>query len=153
MKPMKSLLVVVGAGALTAAPLAAFADPAHCPPGHAKKGWCSDHDDDHRYRGDWDDDDWDDDDWDDDDDDEWDDDDNDRRAFYQQRRAYEEGFRDGVRKGRYLREDADYRVIRDYQRYGYAPPPRGHYYAQVDGEVLLVQAATQLIVQALADQR
>ncbi|WP_022697638.1 RcnB family protein [Euryhalocaulis caribicus] len=131
MKALKPILIVAGAGALLAAPAAAFADPSHCPPGHAKKGWCDrdaryDRDRYDRY---------------------------DRDDYHEERRAYEKGFRDGIREGQYLRDDVDYRVIRDYQRYGYAPPPRGHYYAQVDGEVLLVQAATQLIVQALADQR
>ena len=108
----------------TAAP--AFADPQHCPPGHAKKGWCTPgvdraHDRD-RY--------------------------DDRRD---EQRAYNEGYEAGQRDAiRYNgRSYSDYRVIRDYDRYGLSAPRDGYYYAEVDGDVVMVQLATQLVTQLL----
>lgn len=38
---MKTLAILAASAALFAAPLVAEAAPKHCPPGHAKKGWCS----------------------------------------------------------------------------------------------------------------
>lgn len=69
-------------------------------------------------------------------------------------RAYEEGYRDGQRDarweiGRRLPDDVRYVVVRDYDRYHLRPPPRGHFYAEVDGRILLIQAATQLVLEAL----
>lgn len=69
-------------------------------------------------------------------------------------RDYEEGYRDGQRDasweiGHRLPRDVRYDVIRDYDRYHLRPPPRGHYYVEVDGRILLIQAATQLILEAL----
>lgn len=100
---------------------AAFADPPHCPPGHEKKGWC---DSDKR---DW-------------------------RDVREQREAYrdgyEEGRKDALRYGE--RYYDDYRIIRDYDRYGLNAPPQGHYYARVNDDVVLVAAATQLITQFLS---
>lgn len=106
---------------------AAYADPPHCPPGHAKKGWC-DTERNYDRRDDW-------------------------RAAQEQREAYREGYeegrRDAIRYGdRYY---TDYRRITDYDRYGLSAPPSGHYYAQVDGDMVLVAAATQLITQFLTD--
>jgi Ni/Co efflux regulator RcnB len=40
-------------------------------------------------------------------------------------------------------------VTRDYDRYHLHPPPRGYYYVEVDDRVLLVEAATQLVLEAL----
>ena len=65
-------------------------------------------------------------------------------------RGYRDGQRDAWRAGQRLPRDVNYRVIRDYERHGYGPPPRGHAYYEVDGEVLLIQTATQLIVEALS---
>lgn len=112
-----SLGMIGGTGAV------AFADPPHCPPGHEKKGWCSN--DRYDYR----------------------DDRRDEREAY--RDGYEAGKRDAIRYGdRYY---DDYRRIDDYRRYGLDAPPRGYYYAQVDNdEVVLVAAATQLITQFLS---
>ena len=106
----------VFAFSLVAGTSAAHADPKHCPPGHEKKGWCSNNDG--RY--------------------------GDRRD---EQRAYNEGYRDGKRDAiRYGdRTYTDYEVIRDYSRYGLTPPPDGQYYANLDGDVVLVMAATQLI--------
>lgn len=101
---------------------AAMADPPHCPPGHAKKGQC--------YAG------------------------NDYRA---NDRAYEQGYRDGQRDAEWrlgyrLPDHVRYDVIRDYDRYGFYEPPRGHYYARVDDDYLLVEAATQLVIDVLRRQ-
>ncbi|WP_300378156.1 RcnB family protein [Henriciella sp.] len=135
---MKHLVRNTAFGAIAAAFAAtagapAFADPPHCPPGHAKKGWCGNG-------------------WKADGYDRWRDRDRDRRD---ERRAYEEGYEDGQRdairyNGRYYE---DYRVIRDYDRYGLQPPPRGQYYAEVDGQVMMVELATQLVTQLLAEGR
>lgn len=102
----------------------AAADPKHCPPGHEKKGWCdNDRVRDYRDRDDWYD---------------------DRRD---EQRAYNDGYRDGQRAAiRYGdRSYTNYRVINDYQRYGLRAPPTGQYYAQMDDDIVLVMAATQLI--------
>lgn len=110
----------------TAAP--AFAKPPHCPPGHAKKGWCSAYDHRDRHHDRW------------DRHDAWDDRRDEARAW---RDGYEEGRRDAIRyNGRTYTE---YTVIRDYDRHGLRPPPRGHYYAEVDGDILMVQLATSLV--------
>lgn len=119
--------VVATAFAASAAP--AFADPPHCPPGHAKKGWCGPG-------------------WKADGYDQW----RDRRD---EQRAYQEGYEDGQRdairyNGRYY---DDYRVIRDYDRYGLQPPPQGYYYAEADGNVMMVQLATQLVTELLSNRR
>lgn len=113
--------------ALIAAPAAAFADPPHCPPGHAKKGWCGYERDSRHHDG-------------------WDDSRDAARAY---REGYEDGRRDQWRAGQYLPRDIDYRIVRDYERYGYGPPPRGYEYYEVDGEILLIQTATRLIAEAL----
>ena len=106
---------------VTAAP--ANADPKHCPPGHAKKGWCSPDRHHDRYE--------------------------DRRD---EARAYREGYREGRRDAiRYNgRTYTDYRVIDDYGRYGLNQPPNGYYYAEVDGDIMMVQLATQLVTQLLS---
>jgi hypothetical protein len=102
MSMSRHALALIGGAVLLAAPMpvatAAAAQPPHCPPGHAMKGWCSP---------------------------------------------------GHARDARHSR-DVNYRVIRDWERYGYGPPPRGHAYYEVDGEVLLIQTATQLIVEALS---
>ena len=38
---MRKFTILAAAAMLLSAPLAAEAGPKHCPPGHAKKGWCS----------------------------------------------------------------------------------------------------------------
>lgn len=119
MKPLKILVLSVLASGYCTS--AAIAQP-HCPPGQAKKGNCERWYDDKYYRSD--------------------------------DRAYEEGYRDGRRDerweiGRRLPDDVRYVVVRDYDRYHLSAPPRGHYYAEVDGRILLIQAATQLVLEAL----
>lgn len=124
-----SAMGAVAAAFAASAGAPAFADPPHCPPGHAKKGWCGPG---WKARGydDW----------------------RDRRD---EQRAYDEGYEDGQRdairyNGRYY---DDYRVIRDYDRYGLNPPPNGYYYAEVDGDVMMVQLATQLVTELLSNGR
>ncbi|MAK63084.1 MAG: hypothetical protein CMK09_19110 [Ponticaulis sp.] len=121
---MTPIVKIFTSGAITAillsgASLPATAEPPHCPPGHEKKGWCS----------------------------------NDRVRHYDhddrrdEQRAYDQGYKDGQRDAiRYGDRYYDnYRVIRDYDRYGLTPPPQGQYYAQMDDDIVLVMAATQLI--------
>ena len=113
----------------TAGAPAASADPKHCPPGHAKKGWCSPHADRWDKRAY---------------EDRWDDRRDKARAY---REGYREGRRDAIRyNGEYY---TDYRVIDDYGRYDLAPPPAGYYYAERDGDIMMVQLATQLVTQLL----
>lgn len=122
MTPLKTI-VIAALVACTGAG-AAFAQPGFCPPGQAKKGNCGWYDD--KY---------------------W-------RDYRAEDRAYEQGYREGRRDahweiGRPLPRDTRYVVIRDYDRYHLRAPPRGHYYAEVDGRVLLIAAATSIIVDAL----
>lgn len=134
---MKRMMKYTGLGAVAAAfalsaATPAFAKPPHCPPGHAKKGWCGPG-------------------WKADGYDKWRDRDHDRRD---EQRAYNEGYEDGQRdairyNGRYY---DDYTVIRDYDRYGLDRPPNGYYYAEVDGDVMMVQLATQLVTQLLSNR-
>jgi Ni/Co efflux regulator RcnB len=123
MTPLKTL-VIAAVVACTGAG-AAFAQPGFCPPGQAKKGNCGGYYDDKYWR--------------------------DYRA---EDRAYDQGYREGRRDaqweiGRPLPRDMRYVVIRDYDRYHLRAPPRGYYYADVDGRILLIAAATSIIVDAL----
>ena len=97
----------------------AFADPPHCPPGHEMQGRC---DNDRR---------------------DWDDSRDDRDEARAYRDGYQEGRRDAIRYGD--RTYSDYRVISDYSRYNLNAPPNGYYYAQMDDDIVLVMAATQII--------
>ena len=123
MTPFKTLVAAAFVASIGAG--AAFADPPHCPPGQAKKGNCVLWYDD----GYW-------------------------RDYRSDDRVYEQGYRDGRRDarweiGRALPRGVDYVVIRDYDRYRLRPPPRGHYYVEVDGRILIIQAATQIVLDAL----
>jgi Ni/Co efflux regulator RcnB len=124
MTPMKTL-VAASFLAFTSAG-AAFADPpGDCPASQATKGSCARWFDD-RY---------------------W-------RAYDVSDLAYEEGFRDGQRVvrweiGRALPLEVRYVVINDYDSYHLSQPPAGHYYAKIGDRVLLVNAATQLVLDAL----
>lgn len=126
---MKNLMRNSAFGAVAAAFIAtaapAFADPPHCPPGHAKKGLCTPAGDRDHYRH--------------------------RDDRRDEQRAYNEGYEAGQRDAiRYNgRSYSDYRVIRDYDRYGLSAPRDGYYYAEVDGDVVMVQLATQLVTQLL----
>lgn len=130
---MKAFICAVFAGSIAVAIApAAIADPQHCPPGHEKQGKCDfgpKYEDrtqsDIFFQ---------------------DDRDSAERAY---RAGYEDGLREGYRAGQRLPRDAQYTIIRDYDRYGLNAPQNGYYYAQVDDEVLLVEAATRVIAQAL----
>lgn len=52
--------------------------------------------------------------------------------------------------GHRLDRGTRYIVVRDYGRYHLRPPPRGYYYADVDGRILLVAAATDIILRAMS---
>lgn len=122
MKNMSIIMAGLAAGlAFASTPQTAAAQPAHCPPGHAMKGWCDTGDGSARFR--------------------------DRND------AYEEGYRDALddlRVGTRLPRDR-YRILsRDsyYDRYGRRLDDR-YYYAEADGERLLIEAATGAIVDML----
>lgn len=132
---LKALFASAAALAFTggiAITMPAAAQPDHCPPGHAKKGWC---DTDYGYYTDR---------------DAWD---RDRERL---RRAYEEGYRDARQDyereawavGQSYEDDPyydDYRVIRDYTRYGLQQPPSGFYYAETRSNILLVDSRTGIV--------
>ncbi len=76
------------------------------------------------------------------------------------RRYYGDGYRDGRRDARHYwrkgdRFDGRYHrhvVVHDYHRYHVPPPRHGHYYARTDnGDLLLIAAATGLVLWALSD--
>lgn len=102
----------------------------------------------------------------------------DRRDYRDHRRAYAKGYYDGWRDdgfrdyrydrsyayvaparrywgpGDYIPRGTRYVVVNDYSRYHLPPPRRGHYYADYgDGDILLVAAATGLVVWALSQNR
>jgi Ni/Co efflux regulator RcnB len=67
---------------------------------------------------------------------------------HREAQAYEQGYRDGQRDAWQVGDRfgrTDYVVIREPDRYGLRRPPQGHYYVRVDEEVLLIEAATQLV--------
>jgi Ni/Co efflux regulator RcnB len=79
-----------------------------------------------------------------------------------ERDAYRDGRHDGRRfedrrdwnryhwnRGDRFDRRAHYVVVNDYRRYHLRAPPRGHYYYRTDaGQILLVAAATGLIISA-----
>jgi Ni/Co efflux regulator RcnB len=101
----------------------------------------------------------------------------DRRDYRDDRRAYTNGYRDGRQydsyrdygydsyayrapvtrywgRGDYIPRGTRYVVVQDYGRYHLPPPRHGHYYADYgNGDVLLVAAATGLVVWALSQNR
>ncbi len=52
-------------------------------------------------------------------------------------------------KGRALPQDVYYRPLSNWGDYDLAPPPYGHVYGSVDGDILLIRAATRLVVDAV----
>lgn len=46
-------------------------------------------------------------------------------------------------------DDSHAVVIHEYNRYGLSAPPPGHRYVRIDGEILLIAAATSVIVDIL----
>ncbi len=102
---------------------AALSGPKHCPPGHAKKGWCTP---------------------------------GTRVAPpYRERPrddAYERGYQDGLLEG-WRRGDMiprrRYRIIDNYDDYGWRRPEPDQYYVVVDGKYYLIKAATGVILDLL----
>ena len=54
-------------------------------------------------------------------------------------------------QGMYVPRYWQYPVVHNYGYYKLPPPRRGHYYADVDGDILLIAAATGLIIWALSE--
>lgn len=135
-----AILAATVAFGLTGLDTTADAGPKHCPPGHAKKGWCEPgvrYDRDRRRDRDFDE--------------------------FRTRRdvqdalddaydaGYREGRRDGFRVGQHL-DRPRYRVLdRDLylDRYGRRLDD-GYYYAEADGRQLLIDAATGVILDILS---
>lgn len=132
---------VVAGLAFVSAPDFAFAEPKHCPPGHAMKGWCKQGQGAFHFR---------------DRDRDYDRDSRSRLGFQDDLDdAYDEGFRDGLREGRYQvgqrLPGGLYDILppeRYYQDYGRRLDDR-YYYADIDGERYLIEAVTGEIVRAL----
>lgn len=124
MTPMKTL-VAAALLAFTSAGAAFAEPPGGCPPGQARQGACAAWFDNQYWR-----------------------------AYDISDLAYEVAFRDGQRVtrweiGRKLPADVRYVVISNYDQQHLSAPPAGHYYAQVDDRVLLIQASTRLVLDAL----
>src|SRR5262245_49021615 len=119
MTPMKTLVAAALLAFASASP--AFAEPpGACPPGQANPASCAAWFDNQYWR-----------------------------AYDVSDLAYEVGVRDGQRVirweiGRKLPREVRYDLISDYDQHHLRAPPAGHYYAQVDDRVLLVQASTSL---------
>jgi Ni/Co efflux regulator RcnB len=90
--------------------------------------------------------------------------DNDRRGpdyryDRSERHAYRDGYQDARRhdgrqwrRGDRFDRHVHHVVVHDYNRYRLPPPRRGEYYARTDtGEILLIAAATGLVVWALSN--
>lgn len=71
------------------------------------------------------------------------------RERWDRRWEHEDWRRHRFCAGEYLPRTG-YVVVNDYYRYRLPPPRRGHYYARVNDDVLLVAAATGLVVWALS---
>ena len=52
-------------------------------------------------------------------------------------------------KGRALPQDVYFRPLSNWSDYDLEPPPYGHVYGSVDGDILLIRAATRLVVDAV----
>ena len=52
-------------------------------------------------------------------------------------------------KGRALPQDVYFRPLSNWDDYDLSPPPYGHVYGSVDGDILLMRTATRLIVEAV----
>jgi len=122
---MKSLAIAglalsMGAGTV-------FAGPQGCPPGHFKKGECGQTQQRLDGRGD-----------------------HDRRDHDRadSDRGHDHGRHHDWKRGERI-GPSRYVVLYRYRDYGYQPPPRGHHYVQVDGDVLLIAIASGIIADIL----
>ncbi len=52
-------------------------------------------------------------------------------------------------KGRALPHDVYFRPLSNWGDYDLEPPPQGHVYGSVDGDILLMRTATRLVVEAV----
>ena len=52
-------------------------------------------------------------------------------------------------KGRALPHDVYFRPLSNWRDYDLEPPPYGHVYGDVDGDILLIRTATRLVVDAV----
>ena len=52
-------------------------------------------------------------------------------------------------KGHALPRDVYFRPLSNWRDYELSPPPRGHVYGEVDGDILLIAAATRLVIDAV----
>ncbi len=52
-------------------------------------------------------------------------------------------------KGYALPHDVYFRPLSNWSDYDLSPPPYGHVYGSVDGDILLIRAATRLVVDAM----
>ena len=52
-------------------------------------------------------------------------------------------------KGRALPHDVYFRPLSNWRDYDLSPPPYGHVYGSVDGDILLMRTATRLVVEAV----
>ena len=52
-------------------------------------------------------------------------------------------------KGRSLPHDVYFRPLSNWSDYDLSPPPYGHVYGSVDGDILLIRTATRLVVDAV----
>ena len=78
-----------------------------------------------------------------------------RERYNDRRRGYRDQYRDNRRYYRGATLPYEYRsrwYVRDYNRYGYAPPPRGYGYYRTDtGDVVLAALATGVIISLLSN--
>lgn len=79
----------------------------------------------------------------------------DRERYNDYRRGQRDQYRDNRRYYRGATLPYEYRsrwYVRDYHRYGYAPPPRGYGYYRTDtGDVVLAALATGVIISLLSN--
>jgi len=52
-------------------------------------------------------------------------------------------------KGRALPQDVYFRPLSNWNDYDLSPPPSGYLYGDVEGDILLIQRATRLVVDAV----
>ena len=52
-------------------------------------------------------------------------------------------------KGHALPGDVYYRPVYNWGEYNLSPPPAGHVYGEVDGDILLIRAASRLVIDAV----
>ena len=51
--------------------------------------------------------------------------------------------------GHRLPSDVRYRTVYEWERYELSRPPDGHFYGYVDDDILLIEAATRIVVDAV----